>query len=241
MAEPPLPAPATKHVPALQHALPRSDVVLTLRQRTATAEGTDTGTTGTTLWLGAQVLAAYLASLPPPPPGATALELGAGVGYLALCLAGAGYAVTATDVEPVLSSVLSPNLDAGARVLGANARVEAAELDWVRVAAEGLPPSLVAPDIVVTTDTVYAPHLIAPLWATLAAVCARGKPAVYIALERRDPRMVDAGLEAGRDAGFELRRVAHGRVAKALDRAGWRWAPEDWAGVEVWRAKWRGG
>ncbi|TXT10695.1 hypothetical protein VHUM_02200 [Vanrija humicola] len=252
----PLPAPATKHVAALQHALPRSELVLTLRQRTATADGRDTGTTGTTLWLGGQVLAAYLASLPPS-PGA-AVELGAGVGFLALSLAAAGHDVLATDVEPVLSAVLAPNLDAGVRVLGGAgvpARATPALLDWVEVAdalAAGRAPfanldpgaaaHIARADTLVTTDTLYAPHLIQPLWATLAAMCAgRDRPpAVYLALERRDPRLVDAGLDGGREAGFELRRIAHGRVVKALDRAGWRWAPEDWAGVEVWRAKWRG-
>lgn len=253
----PLPAPATKHVGALQHALPRSDVVLTLQQRTATADGKkDTGTTGTTLWLGGQVLAAYLASLPPPAAGTRALELGAGVGFLALSLAASGYNVLATDVEPVLSTVLAPNVDTGARQLPAGSgSASAALIDWVAVAeavGAGLPPfgslepsaveHITRADVVVTTDTLYAPYLIQPLWVTLAAICApRDKPpAVYLCLERRDPRLVDAGLDAGRAAGLEIRRVAHGRVAKALDRAGWKWAADDWAGVEVWRAKWKG-
>lgn len=298
-----LPAPSTKHIATLHTRLPRGDSV-TLRQQAVEASGSRLGTTGTTLWLGAQVLSAYLnvaisakgdddgsrasngglkaASNGPngtgdakPKPKSRrprALELGAGVGYLALTVASLGYDVTTTDIEPVLSRVLAPNVAVAPRGGGV---IEARELDWFDAVdppskntdtspqhlppeptsastASSLPSTHPQPsltlldeeyDMVVTTDTIYAPNMTPALWAAIERVCAprkgRRTPTLYIALERRDPRVVDAALEMGRSKGCTLRRIAQGRLVKALERAGWHWKPEDWEGVEVWKGKWR--
>lgn len=89
-------------------------------------ENESTGTTGTTLWLGGQVLSCYLSSLPLPTcttnsrgeaQAKQAIELGAGVGYLTLVLASLGYDVVSTDIPPVLDIVLRPNIDEGQNVL----------------------------------------------------------------------------------------------------------------------------
>lgn len=110
-----LPASLTKHLPTLLHPLPRdSSIVFSLRQissdtssreeqpnstlsdassdnkKTAAAKGT--GTTGTTLWMGAQIMSCY--ALETLGKGNVDLgkaggrrkrviELGGGVGYLA--------------------------------------------------------------------------------------------------------------------------------------------------------------
>lgn len=89
-----LPASLTKHLDYLAHPLPRqvsTRASLThpveLQQRSAAgSETTGTGTTGTTLWLGAQLMAAYLAETLGYVDGQQSskqvIELGGGVGYL---------------------------------------------------------------------------------------------------------------------------------------------------------------
>ncbi|TXT09878.1 uncharacterized protein COLE_03812 [Cutaneotrichosporon oleaginosum] len=248
-----LPAPNTKHIATLHTRLPRGEEIVLLQQAVDVG-GARLGTTGTTLWLGAQVLSAYLASaIEFKPNRGRALELGAGVGYLALTLASLGYDVVTSDIEPVVSRVLAPNAAAAPRGCGA---IDAREIDWfdaVRAAqageagTEGRTESLALLDaqydIVVTTDTIYAPEMTPALWAALERAAApkpgRRTPTVYIGLERRDPRVVDAALEMGRQRGCTMRRVAHARLVKALEKAGWQWADEDWEGIEVWKGKWR--
>lgn len=92
-----LPASLTKHMDNLEHPLPRQvssranlQQSVILQQRSS--QGTDTThTTGTTLWLGAQILSAYLAetlafTTPSAQPRRKAIELGGGVGFLAQVL-----------------------------------------------------------------------------------------------------------------------------------------------------------
>jgi hypothetical protein len=90
-----LPASLTKHLDYLAHPLPRQVSThanithpVELQQRsTAGSETTGTGTTGTTLWLGAQLMSAYLAETLGFVGGTETpkkvVELGGGVGYLA--------------------------------------------------------------------------------------------------------------------------------------------------------------
>lgn len=97
----PLPASMTKHVDLLRHAFPgdpTSGVELVQRSRSIASTsgggtvqnderaGEGTGTTGTTLWLGAQVMAAYVGETVGK-GSKRVLELGGGVGYLA-CVGG---------------------------------------------------------------------------------------------------------------------------------------------------------
>jgi hypothetical protein len=93
------PASLTKHLDSLSHPLPRQvstlaniSLFVELQQKSSTSsesKGTGTtGTTGTTLWLGAQLMAAYLsetlAFIPADhEPRKKVVELGGGVGYLA--------------------------------------------------------------------------------------------------------------------------------------------------------------
>jgi hypothetical protein len=89
----PLPASLTKHLSTLSHPLPKDpSTSLQLRQvsESSASAGEGTGTTGTTLWLGAQVLGCYLSEtlgVGSAEGGGKErkriLELGGGVGYLA--------------------------------------------------------------------------------------------------------------------------------------------------------------
>lgn len=318
MASSPLPASSSKDADELLHPLPRdADLVLRLRQissvtsSNARREGAQTtGTTGTTLWLGAQVMACYLRdtlgdvqttsfstpsssrrptdattsrdhdTLVPVPRRKRAIELGSGVGYLSLCLASWGWDVVATDIEPVTSTVLRPNVDLGLNAVkrhrrDAAGKIGVTRLDWLEVARDGLPSCTrlegdsepennVLPendyDMIITTDTLYATDLVQPLWTTLRLLSERPSrqpgassaddshaapatsitpPPIYIALENRDPDLIGAGLEAGRAMGFEVKRIGAPRVARAVDKAGWGWRSEDWAGVEIWKARWK--
>ncbi|KAJ9114233.1 hypothetical protein QFC22_005685 [Naganishia vaughanmartiniae] len=156
-----LPASLTKHMDCLEHPLPRqvsnrANVAQSVILQQRSSHGTDTTeTTGTTLWLGAQVLAAYLAeTLTFAPtsaePRRKAVELGGGVGFLAqvLCfqmsiqkltkyeahncsivVAAMGYQVTTTDIDPPLTQVLRPNIERNASRTNL-ASITVTELDW---------------------------------------------------------------------------------------------------------------
>lgn len=135
----PEPASNTKHLKEIVHPLPKhSTTLLTLSQISSVEGGhgqgsTSTGTTGTTLWTGGQVLACYLSSLntktPPKNPDKevkvedgdvsdkSIIELGAGIGYLSLVCASLGYRVISSDIQPVVDKVLTPNIQNGLRVL----------------------------------------------------------------------------------------------------------------------------
>ncbi|OXH33119.1 hypothetical protein J008_03093 [Cryptococcus neoformans] len=262
----PLPASHTKHLDLLSHPLPQdSSVILPLKQISSSGS-TSTGATGTTLWLSGQVLSSYLSSLPSSMSEKTlrVIELGAGIGYTSLVLASLGYQVTSTDIEPVFSSVLAPNLETGKDQLVRSrlpCNVYARKLDWMDISrlwqgersekdlewvAEGW-------DMVVMTDTFYAPQILEPLWNTLIYLSSNSKsspslpkegkgkerrPPIYIALEARDPVFISRALDIGRQKGFELKKIAVRRVARDVER--WGWSREDWEGIEVWKGRWNG-
>lgn len=262
----PLPASHTKHLELLFHPLPQDPSVILPLKQISSSGSTSIGTTGTTLWLSAQVLSSYLSSLPSsmPEKALRVIELGAGIGYTSLVLASLGYQVTSTDIEPVFSSVLAPNLETGKDRLVRSrlpCNVYARKLDWTDISrlqqgeksvkelewvAEGW-------DMVVMTDTFYAPQILEPLWDTLIYLSSNSKsppsppkeekekekrPPIYIALEARDPVFISRALEIGRQKGFELKKIAVRRVARDVER--WGWSREDWEGIDVWKGRWKG-
>lgn len=181
-----------------------------------------------------------------------------------------GWDVLAADIEPVVSSVLQPNVQAGLQVIHRELRridrlsqcgiVNVIELDWNdylsphQHSPEDDPP-LPDPlegdylDLIITSDTLYTPSLTLPLWSTLThfarlsqARHPRGKfPDLYIALENRDPGMIAAALEVGKEMGWTMKRVADTRVQKGIEKAwgngGEAWKRSDWEGVAVWKGK----
>ncbi|KAI0028121.1 hypothetical protein K488DRAFT_59510 [Vararia minispora EC-137] len=256
-----LPATATKHLSALDVSHFR------LRQL---ADGVSNGTA---LWLGAQCLSFYLAdTLPKPRPASpktrpSVLELGSGIGYSALFLAAAGYDVLATDTSHVVSSVLARNIAFNTHNLPLTAgRILVRELDWTCIpqqwdwdspvaiasSAPRSPTAMPSPstplrppfDLIISSDTLYAPELVTPLLRSLHAVACqsysptapRRSAPIYLCLERRDPALIDHALaEASSIWGFRVDRIPRRKIAKALDRAGVRWAAEDWEGIEIYR------
>ncbi|OCF37423.1 hypothetical protein I316_00544 [Kwoniella heveanensis BCC8398] len=331
-----------------------------------------TGTTGTTLWLSAQILALYLSTISPPGQASSStnlsqpskyaspitsslpssagmlrpsparipnsrrrsttthsspstslntrpkpslglgniLELGGGIGYTALTLASAGWSVTTTDIEPVLSTVLCPNVETGRRVLGTHGLgdgVCARGLDWFEMSEiwrrdkggcggsigsaqpdisinvndqedKDADPDADADDnhtlswvletkwdMIIMTDTFYAPQLVDPLWETLLLLShvhvqqtqqtrqadasalpeststsrLPSPPTVYIALERRDPRLITQALERGKSLGFDLKKINRSRLSKEVSKK-YGWDDDDWDGVEIWKGRYKG-
>lgn len=95
-------------------------------------------------------------------------------------------------------------------------------------------------DLIVSSDTIYSPELVQPLLRTLYALCGASSaprcPPIYLCIERRDPALIDRTLaEAKSIWGFNVVRIPRRKVAKAMDKGGVKWDPEDWAGVEIWK------
>nr|ODN91696.1 hypothetical protein L203_00946 [Cryptococcus depauperatus CBS 7841] len=192
--------------------------------------------------------------------GKKVIELGSGTGYASLVLASLGWEVTATDIEPVLSSVLSHNVTVCKRVLlqhGLPAEIKVGMIDWEQYASgaseEAMEVGTKRWDMIVMTDTLYASHLIDPLWKTLIRLSSntirppslsleqdkseRGAASpIYFALESRDPAMIAQALDRGRALRFELKKVG-GRVGKTLRK--WGWYKNDWEGVEIWKGRYK--
>ncbi|KAF8758529.1 Lysine methyltransferase [Rhizoctonia solani] len=149
------PAHTTKHLPFLH--IPFREHVFVL------AQADDGVSNGTTLWLGGQLLAAYIASLPIPPKStARVIELGSGIGFTALVLASLGYHVLATDGHPSVLALLTQNIQRNAQNLPAPFKSASLTV--------GDPELRVAPpvfDLIVTADTLYVPHLTPHLLRTL--------------------------------------------------------------------------
>ncbi|SNX86230.1 uncharacterized protein MEPE_04939 [Melanopsichium pennsylvanicum] len=224
-----LPAHQTKHVVELTYRFPSIHTSFKIVQRN------DTNSTGSSLWLSSQVLSSYLLHTYCKPQvskrfGAQRrmLELGSGTGLLSLLMARLGWKVIATDIPPVLDSVLEPNVKLGvyqlvnAGIAGED-QIHVAELDWmVEPDKWHWDPELDFPttkayasscrasiepaaeqhfDLILTADTIYEPSLIRPLFSTLAHLYQRkadSKPTVLLALERRDPAHIIQALEIAR-------------------------------------------
>ncbi|CAE7113699.1 unnamed protein product [Rhizoctonia solani] len=248
------PAQNTKHIPFLH--IPFREHVFVL------AQADDGVSNGTALWLSGQVLAAYVASLPAPSGVTRVIELGSGIGFTALVLASLGYHVIATDADPSVLALLAQNVQRNAPDLPGSVQVR--ELDWCVPPEQwnwSDPTSVTSPrayndpalqcappvfDLIVTADTLYVPHLTPHLLRTLEHIQAltpvtgssparTRRPTTLIALERREPPVIDAALAL---IPGTLRRVPRKRLAKALQGLGWNWDMGDWDGVEVWKVKW---
>ncbi|RPD66269.1 hypothetical protein L226DRAFT_193464 [Lentinus tigrinus ALCF2SS1-7] len=203
------PAHETKHIAIIDY--PFREHVFYLAQR-------DNGATnGTGLWLGAQCLTLYLADLlknKSPSSGLSAgvnrprvIELGSGIGLSALALASMGWDVIATDLQDVISAVLSSNVTRnGAQLPPSSSGIEVRILDWT------VPPDLwvwddphsiashcvqkpsypvhhrpiLAPpfDLIISSDTLYSAALVTPLLRTLHELC---KVSIASSPEARSP------------------------------------------------------
>jgi hypothetical protein len=102
-------------------------------------------------------------------------------------------------------------------------------------------------DLIVTSDTIYSPELTQPLLRTLHALCDASKrartpparsPPIYLCIERRDPKLIDAALsEAENVWGFTVTRIPHKKLSKAMEKGGVKWDKGDWEGIEIWKLR----
>ncbi|GAA6050083.1 hypothetical protein JCM3770_001361 [Rhodotorula araucariae] len=248
-----LPAHATKHLPVLAYTLPDRTLVRIAQ------DNSSPDSTGRTVWLGAQVLSVYLHDLLSSSSSASdratrrAIDLGSGTGLVALSLAALGYTTLATDLPALVSGLLGANVSSESPAPFPPSRLAAHPLDWFTAPEDLSFPRGHAPpfDLIATADTVYAPALSAPLLRTLAHLALAGRggrphhrpPApVFLALERRDPALVDAFLDLARgdEYGFKCARVEHARLRRLVEdpEGTLAWEDEaDWDGVEVWKLK----
>ncbi|WVO14197.1 hypothetical protein L204_101829 [Cryptococcus depauperatus] len=217
---PPIPASLTKHLSILHHPLPQdASILLPIRQvsSTSSSNGEGTGTTGTTLWSSAQVLSAYLAATLPSGMGKKVIELGSGTGHRASLIF-----CPVAQCDGLQKSTLA------AWITGRDQAMEVGTKRW---------------DIIVMTDTLYASHLIDPLWKTLIRLSSntirppslsleqdkseRGAASpIYFALESRDPAMIAQALDRGRALGFELKkawRFGKGAIKRKVEGAKYVW------------------
>ncbi|GAC99882.1 hypothetical protein PHSY_007485 [Pseudozyma hubeiensis SY62] len=247
-----LPAHQTKHLAELMYRFPSIDTSFRLVQRN------DTNSTGSSLWLSSQVLSSYLIHTyaktsrkgPPDASRKWMLELGSGTGLLSLLMARLGWEVVATDIPPVLDTVLKPNIDAGLYQpinIGA-AKADQAhvnELDWTippqnwrwhphlgYPTTAQLPASLPAAaiprpqsfDLIVTADTIYEPSLVHPLLLTIAHLYQRQgqpRPTVLLALERRDPSHITEALRTAHEQySLPFKQIPSKRIRKIFDSLG---------------------
>ncbi|KAF9053588.1 hypothetical protein BDZ89DRAFT_938999 [Hymenopellis radicata] len=211
------PAHATKHLPILQYG------PFTLAQ-------SDNGlSNGTALWLGAQVLSAYLTAL--NLPVGRALELGSGIGLSSLTLAALGWSVVATDLPDVIDAVLAKNVAAN----DVHQRILVQHLDWTHSQVLTEDPVY---DLIITADTIYSPSLIRPLLDTIHAFATRSPRAhLFVCLERRDPPLIDSFFAQAHQLGFRTDQIPSRKLSKALKKAGIEWSREDWEGIQLWKLR----
>lgn len=169
----------------------------------------------------------------------------------------------ATDIPEVVSTVLRQNITQNIPVLPAiSGHIEIRELDWtvppdrwtwdndkvITNASESSsgnlsshPKELLRPpfDLIITSDTLYSPDLTRPLLRTLHALSVSSSshsPPIYICIERRDPLLVDHALAEAKGVwGFNVERVSHRKLVKAMEKCGVKWVMDDWDGVEIWK------
>lgn len=182
-------------------------------------------------------------------------------GLLALSLNAQGFDVLATDVPTIADGLLHQNLTARPPP---QPKLQSRALDWfsepsswdftrwsISPPSEGSadsdpPPSpseLLAPpfDFITTTDSIYDSSLSLPLLRTLHALstpplASRTPPPIFVALEVRDPQLIDSFLREAKEAwGFKCSKVEDGRLRKLVGEDGVGWEEEDWAGVQVWK------
>lgn len=247
-----LPAHQTKHLAELIYHFPSINTTFLIRQRN------DTDSTGSSLWLSSQVLSSYLlhtyAGKSQPNDGQQTrkrvLELGSGTGLLLLLMARLGWQAIATDIPPVLDTVLEPNVEAGLYQLINEGIAEpdqarVSELDWTVPPEKWYwHPSLRYPsttafehsstssdhqceqrfDLILTADTIYEPSIIRPLMSTIAHLYERQeglKPTVLLALERRDPVHITEALNIAKEEyGLSFKQIPVKRVRKIFDALG---------------------
>ena len=178
-----------------------------------------------------------------------------------------GWDVLATDIFHVISSVLHKNIKNNLAVLPLHSgTIHIRELDWtvepeqwrwdheLYIASHSSSPAAQSSgshccppfDLIYAADTVYSTELIQPMLRTLhtlstlsaATSPAHRFPPILLCIERRDPLLADRLLgDAEVIWHFNVERIPHKRLVKAVERSGVHWDRADWEGVELWKLK----
>ncbi|OZJ06771.1 hypothetical protein BZG36_00385 [Bifiguratus adelaidae] len=173
---------------------------------------------GTTVWDSGKVLTEYLwNNVGPNLAGRSCLELGSGCGLVGLIMAARGCDTTLTDLPQVVDGILKKNAERNAWLLreaGVEAQVKVQALDWIEFAKSGDAQersdyALGPFDYVLATDCVYSLDLLEPLLTTMQRVIS-STTTTFVAMERRDPYVINTFINATKQAGFDVRAVKRG-------------------------------
>jgi hypothetical protein len=233
----------TKSFETLTYPLPPLPITLSLSQ-TSSPVPDASASTGTTLWLGAQILTHYLTTIyhrSTTHHGKRAIDLGAGTGLTTLCLAALGFTVTSTDLPIITSGILRENVALNSALLTGNISIR--ELDWTKP----LPTDIAEAgwDVIVSADTIYRSDLLEAFWNTVDGLMGskqsegrkRSSVVVYVAVEIRDADVVSAAKRTAEEMGIRVIKTPSGKVKRKIEKVlgpgTWN---EEWGGVEIWRA-----
>lgn len=179
----------------------------------------------------------------------------------ALAMSSLGWDVLATDIFHVISSVLHKNIKNNLAALPLHSgTIHIRELDWtvrpeqwrwdhelyiafhpshsVQSSSSHCCPPL---DLIYSADTVYSTELLERMLRTLhalstlsAAACPLHRfPPILLCIERRDPLLTDCLLgDAGNVWHFNVERIPHKKLVKAVERSGVHWDRADWQDVD---------
>lgn len=177
-------------------------------------------------------------------------ELGSGLALPGMAARLLGWRVVVSDEPAALAAVTVPSLERNAAALtrrtGAHllapseaSAIAAAALDW-RASAEDTQRTAHAHapnplDMLLTTDTAYEMSLVPPLLQTLHTLATPQHTILFIAIERRDPLVLDHTLSLAADLGLHLGRLDPALVRAAAARFGNpAWPAEDVDDLEVY-------
>ncbi|KAJ3293628.1 hypothetical protein HK104_004324 [Borealophlyctis nickersoniae] len=159
------------------------------------------------------------------------IELGAGRGIVGISASILGAKVTLTDVEEVVDGLKSVVEEGNGITFGEEVQVEGGGggtiegvvgLDWTKP----LPSTLPTPDYILGADVIWVPHLIRPLFYTIASL-SDPHTITLMAYQSRSTRADIAVEEAIKEEGLVKATVE----ADKFDPVFWK------DGVEIWEIK----
>lgn len=100
-------------------------------------------------------------------------------------------------------------------------------------------------DLILTADTLYNTSLVSPLLRSLHHLARRSTGAgaryscpIYLCVEQRDPELMTKAYDECKSRwGFHAERIKATKIRRSLEKAGIRWAENEWIGVEIWKLK----